>query len=77
MSIGSQTVAESEINQNEGVLLIESDKEYMRIDHFKGLNEIIESVGEGKNEFLYKYQLAESFMKQVAFKMGKMEKFGA
>ncbi|TNV80174.1 hypothetical protein FGO68_gene10961 [Halteria grandinella] len=77
LTIGSQTLTEVDINQNQGVLLIECDKEYMRIDHFKELKEIFESVGQGKNEFLYKYQLAESFMKQVAFKMGKMEKFGA
>lgn len=50
----------------------------MRIDNFRSFGEILESFATSKeNPFLYKYQLAESFMRQVAFKLGKLEKFGA
>lgn len=60
------------------MLIIENDLEYQRIDHFKSFEEIQKAIEEDKgNPFIYKYQLAESFMKQVAFKLGKMEKFGA
>jgi hypothetical protein len=50
----------------------------MRVDNLSSFDEIVQQFKhfEG-NPFLYKYQLAESFMRQVAFKLGKLEKFGA
>ena len=52
----------------------------MRIDKFVNYQEIRKAFGEKEyegNPLIYKYQLAESFMRQVAFKLGKLEKFGA
>jgi hypothetical protein len=61
--------------------LIEHDQDYMRIDNLTSYDEICKAFSnevefEG-NPFLYKYQLAESFMRQLTFKLGKLEKFGA
>jgi len=60
------------------VIVVESDREYMRIDGFNSVQEITDALAKANgNPFLYNYQLAETFMRQVAFKLGKMEKFGA
>jgi hypothetical protein len=45
LHIGSQTLDFSkDINSSQGVLLIESDTDYMRRDAFTNLNEILEAV---------------------------------
>ena len=67
---------ERDINQEEALLVIENDTDYIRKDKFKTLAEILSASVEA-NPFVYKYQLAESFMRQVAFKLGRLEKFGA
>ena len=80
LSFGSQNFDfEKDIEGEKAILLIEHDQDYMRIDHFTSYKEIIDTLQTtpAGNPFIYKYQLAESFMRQVAFKLGKLEKFGA
>lgn len=63
---------------DQAAIVIEHDKDYMRIDHFNGYQEIMETLkNDDKNHFIYKYALADTFIKQVAFKIGKLEKFGS
>ena len=58
--------------------MIENDLEYMRIDQYHAFQEIVRDLKEVEgNTFVYKYQLADTVMKMIAFKMGKLEKFGA
>ena len=78
LHVASEYLKFDDVNKAFAVLLIENDKDYMRIDRFQSYEEIQKALAQDQgNPFLYNYQLAESFMKQVAFKLGKMEKFGA
>jgi hypothetical protein len=69
---------DNDIECEKAILLVEHDQDYMRIDKFESMREIVEAFSSGTgNPLIYKYQLAETFMRQVAFKLGKLEKFGA
>ena len=80
LTFGSQDQLDidSDIECEQAILLVEHDQDYMRIDKFDSMREIVEAFSSGTgNPLIYKYQLAETFMRQVAFKLGKLEKFGA
>lgn len=61
--------------------MIENDEEYCRVDHlqsFEELAQIIDSLSSGKSERLFGHcQLADTLMRQIGFKLGKVDKFGA
>ncbi|CDW81654.1 UNKNOWN [Stylonychia lemnae] len=69
---------ESDIDYEKAVLITEIDEDYQRRDKFENLEQIqSELKTELGNPFFQKYQLADTFMRNIAFKLGKLEKFGA
>jgi hypothetical protein len=69
LDFGPVSLQESDID-DASLAVIECDYGYNRIDNTN-------NIGEEGLEFLNKCQLADSFMRGVAFKLGKIDKFGA
>ena len=69
---------EKDISHENAILITECDIDYQRLDKYESFSQIQSDLQtlEG-NPFVYKYQLADTFMRNVAFKLGKLEKFGA
>lgn len=67
LSFGSQTYdLDKDIDSHHAVLVVEHDQDYMRIDDFQSYKHIIETLSDPNltgSPFIYKYQLAESFMR--------------
>jgi hypothetical protein len=65
LHVGSEYLDfERDINSEAAVILVESDREYMRIDGFNSVQEVTDALAKGDgNPFLYNYQLAETFMR--------------
>eukprot|EP00347_Sterkiella_histriomuscorum_P007323 403349390 len=79
LSVGSMNLdLEKDIAQDQAILLIECDIDYQRLDKYESLDQIQKELDTAEaNPFVYKYQLADTFMRNIAFKLGKLEKFGA
>lgn len=58
------------------LVAVEHDAGFCRVDGLQTLEQVINSVQTSKG-LLNCYQLADSYMRNVAFKMEKLDKFGA
>lgn len=57
---------------------MEFDVNYNRVDSFKDMGEVMGNLANMKsNVFMNAFQLMDSFMRGVGFKLGKVAKFGA
>ena len=67
---------EEDICKSKVLVAIEVDEGFCRVDGLTTLAEVEAKLANGE-KLLNMYQLADSFMRQLAFKMEKMDKFGA
>ena len=67
---------EGDISSEKALVAVEHDYGFQRVDNLSSFAEMKEKVASGQG-LLNCYQLADSFMKGVAFKMDKLAKFGA
>jgi len=58
------------------LVAIECDNGFCRVDNLQNYSEVQEKLQSGEG-LLNCYQLADSYMRNLAFKMGKLDKFGA
>ena len=70
-----------DICKDRALLVIEHDTDYCRVDQIESCASLTEQIAQAKNDtsvgFLNCHQLADSFMRHIAFKLGKVDKFGA
>ena len=58
------------------MIAVEHDAGFCRVDELQTFAQVQERLASGQG-LLNGYQLADSFMRGLAFKMEKMDKFGA
>ena len=67
---------EQDMCKGQALVAIEHDAGFCRIDELQGVDQIGERLSSGQG-LLNSYQLTDSYMRNIAFKMEKLDKFGA
>ena len=72
---------EADISHDKALIVVENDKDFCRVDSLQSHQELLEILNgyqSGKEpRLLGHFQLADTLMRQVGFKLGKINKFGA
>ena len=76
LKFGPLDIPFDDISKEYALVAIEHDAGFCRIDGLNSFQDVIEKLGSGEG-LLNCYQLADSFMRNLAFKMEKLDKFGA
>ena len=79
MKFGPISFSEEEICRDQGLIVIEHDQNYCRVDELKSCDELKQKENQDGQYggFFNCHQLADSLMRGIAFKLGKVDKFGA
>ena len=67
---------ESDICKEHCLVAVEHDTGFCRVDTLQNYDEVLAKLQSGEGLF-NSYQIADSFMRNLAFKMGTLDKFGA
>ena len=76
LKYGAISFDQAEISTSSALIAIEHDSGFCRIDELESLDQVRERIASGHG-LHNSFQLTDSFMRNVAFKMDKMDKFGA